>query len=290
VTEEIAMRKELSIIYRDAEAVLIRTPLRNWEAAPSLLYDLSTGRADNVETLLRGAAKHELSGDIDWQGHEWLPPLTERTEVWAAGVTYYRSREARMEESESTGGDRFYDMVYEAERPELFFKATSWAARGHREKVRIRADSTWNVPEPELALAVNCHGEIFGYSIGNDMSSRSIEGENPLYLPQAKVYRGACALGPGLLVGADALAADAAIAIEIQRGGEAAFTGETDITQIKRGFTELVEFLFREHDFPEGVLLMTGTGLVPDADFTLQSGDVVRITIQGIGTLENEVE
>ena len=217
-----------------------------------------------------------------------MPPIGNQ-EIWAAGVTYFRSRDARMEESESSGGDRFYDMVYDADRPELFFKATAERTRGHGDEVCIRSDSSWDVPEPELTLAINSNGKIFGYTVGNDMSSRSIEGENPLYLPQAKVYRGSCAVGPCLVVGA-APAKEAMISVKIKRSGEEVFSGSTEVSQIKRGFDELAEFLFRENEFPKGALLMTGTGVVPDSDFTLSSGDVITITIDGIGTLENQVE
>jgi len=220
----------------------------------------------------------------------WLPPV-ESQEVWAAGVTYYRSRTARMEESEQAGGDRFYDLVYEAERPELFFKATAKRARGHLHQVGIREDSTWDVPEPELALAINSAGKVFGFTIGNDMSSRSIKGENPLYLPQAKVYRASCALGPCLVVGASAIPKDetTGIQITIERADELVFEGATDLSQLKRGYDELAAFLFRDNEFEDGALLMTGTGIVPGTDFTLASGDRIAITIAGIGTLENTV-
>ena len=217
-----------------------------------------------------------------------MPPIGHQ-EIWAAGVTYFRSRDARMEESESSGGDRFYDMVYDADRPELFFKATAERTRGHGDKVCIRSDSSWDVPEPELTLAINSDGKIFGYTVGNDMSSRSIEGENPLYLPQAKVYRGSCSVGPCLVVG-EAPSPEAMISVKISRGGESVFSGSTEVSQIKRGFDELAEFLFRENEFPKGALLMTGTGVVPDSDFTLASEDVITISIDGIGTLENQVE
>ncbi len=217
-----------------------------------------------------------------------LAPVSSQ-EVWAAGVTYYRSRDARMEESESSGGDRFYDMVYDAERPELFFKATADRSRGHLDKVCIRSDSSWDVPEPELTLAINSSGKVFGYTVGNDMSSRSIEGENPLYLPQAKVYRGSCALGPCLVVGSGP-DKEAMISVKISRSGDVVFSGSTEVSQIKRSFDELAEFLFRDNEFPNGALLMTGTGVVPDSDFTLSSGDLISISIDGIGTLENEVE
>jgi 2-dehydro-3-deoxy-D-arabinonate dehydratase len=210
-------------------------------------------------------------------------------EVWAAGVTYLRSRTARMEESKDSGGGSFYDRVYSAARPELFFKATPHRVAAPGTPVRIRGDSKWNVPEPELTLAINRHGKIFGYTIGNDMSSRDIEGENPLYLPQAKVYHRSAALGPCLLVTGDALPRETRIAIEIRRAGTAAFSGATEISQIKRGFAELAEFLFRDNTFPQGAYLMTGTGVVPPDGFTLQTGDEIRITIEPIGTLVNPV-
>ena len=216
-----------------------------------------------------------------------LPPLGSQ-EVWAAGVTYYRSRTARMEESEQAGGDRFYDLVYDAERPELFFKATSRRVRGPGEAVGIRSDSNWDVPEPELTLAINRGGQVFGATVGNDMSSRSIEGENPLYLPQAKVYTGSTALGPCLLVGSLPGPEDE-IVLSISRDGDEVFRGSTALSQLKRSYDELADFLFRENDFPDGAFLMTGTGIVPDHPFTLRTGDVVRISIDGIGTLENPV-
>ncbi len=210
-------------------------------------------------------------------------------EVWAAGVTYLRSRTARMEESKDAGGGTFYDKVYHAERPELFFKGTPHRVAAPGTPVRIRGDSKWNVPEPELTLAINTNGRIFGYTIGNDMSSRDIEGENPLYLPQAKVYDRSTALGPCLLVTDEPLPVTTTIAITINRGGAAVFTGSTQLSQIKRKFPELAEFLFRDNSFPKGAFLMTGTGVVPPDSFTLRSGDEIRITIEPIGTLVNAV-
>jgi 2-dehydro-3-deoxy-D-arabinonate dehydratase len=218
-----------------------------------------------------------------------LAPV-ESQEVWAAGVTYYRSRTARMEESREAGGGSFYDRVYDAERPELFFKAAPWRVRAPGEAVRVRRDSRWTVPEPELALVVNARGEIVGYTIGNDVSARDVEGENPLYLPQAKTYDGACALGPAVLVAEGPLPADTAIALRIERGGAAAFEGSTTLAQLRRTPEELVGWLFRETSFPHGCVLLTGTGVVPPDDFTLRSGDVVRIEIAPIGVLENVVE
>jgi 2-dehydro-3-deoxy-D-arabinonate dehydratase len=218
---------------------------------------------------------------------QWLAPIQSQ-EVWAAGVTYRRSRDARMEESKDTGGGSFYDRVYDADRPEIFFKATPHRVSGSGEAVRIRNDSEWNVPEPEVVLAINREGRIFGYTIGNDMSSRDIEGENPLYLPQAKVYRGCCGLGPGLVV-REALPAETAIHLSILREGATVFTGETSLANMKRTFPELAGWLYREDSFPNGAYLLTGTGLVPPNEFTLARGDVVRIQVDGLGTLINPV-
>jgi 2-dehydro-3-deoxy-D-arabinonate dehydratase len=194
-----------------------------------------------------------------------------------------------MEESKDAGGGTFYDKVYHADRPELFFKGTPHRVAGPGTPVRIRRDSKWNVPEPELTLAINSSGRIFGYTVGNDMSSRDIEGENPLYLPQAKVYDRSTGLGPCLLVTDEPLPPTTTIAIEIRRDGVAAFAGSTQISQIKRTFPELAEFLFRDNAFPRGAYLMTGTGIVPPDDFTLRAGDEIRITIEPIGTLVNTV-
>lgn len=212
-------------------------------------------------------------------------------EVWAAGVTYWRSRAARIEESKDAGGGTFYDRVYEAARPELFFKSAGWRVRGTGDSIRFRGDSGWTVPEPELALYVNAAGRIVGYTIANDVSSRDIEGENPLYLPQAKMYDGACALGPAVLVNeGDALPGDTTITIGIVRQGDIVFQGGTTLNQMRRTPMELVEFLYRETTFPSGCVLLTGTGVVPPDEFTLASGDEVTITIPPIGVLVNVVE
>jgi len=217
-----------------------------------------------------------------------LAPLVSQ-EVWAAGVTYYRSRDARMEESKAAGGGDFYARVYEADRPEIFFKSTPHRTSGPRQKVRIRKDSQWNVPEPELAVVVNAAGRIIGWTICNDMSSRDIEGENPLYLPQAKVYDQSCALGPGLLVSEQMPAPSTEIRIEILRAGQAAFSGKTALDRLKRAPESLVAWLLRDNSFPAGCFLSTGTGIVPPDSFTLQPGDEIRITIDPIGTLSNTV-
>ena len=219
---------------------------------------------------------------------ELLPPI-DRQEVWASGVTYFRSKEARMEEAEVAGGATFYDKVYEADRPELFFKATAQRTVGSGENVNIRKDSEWNVPEPELTLFITSNGKIVGYTVGNDMSSRSIEGENPLYLPQAKVYEKSASLGPCLSVPKEALNPSTTITMEIIRDGRSMFLDRIAIDKMKRNPEELVKYLFMECDFPYGCFLMTGTGMVPHSDFTLRPGDEIRITIDHIGTLINHV-
>lgn len=217
-----------------------------------------------------------------------LSPIASQ-EVWAAGVTYYRSRDARMRESQDAGGGDFYARVYNAPRPELFFKAVGSRVVGSGAPVRIRSDAHWSVAEPELTLLISPKGRIVGYTVGNDMSSRDIEGENPLYLPQAKVYDGSCALGPCVLLSPDPLPKSSAISIEILRGSETAFKGSTTLNELKRDPQELVDYLFRDNSFHDGVFLMTGTGIIPADEFTLHSGDEISITIDGIGTLRNRV-
>jgi 2-dehydro-3-deoxy-D-arabinonate dehydratase len=218
-----------------------------------------------------------------------LAPL-ESQEIWAAGVTYLRSRTARMEESATAGGGGFYDRVYHADRPELFFKATAHRAVGHGQNLRLRSDSKWMVPEPELTLAITRSGKIVGYTIGNDLSCRDIEGENPLYLPQAKTFDRCAAVGPGILVSADPISPDAEIRLEITRDGQTVFSGATAVSQMKKTLPALASYLYRDNTFPHGALLMTGTGIVPDDNFTLASGDQIRIAIAGIGALVNGVE
>lgn len=222
------------------------------------------------------------------EDHQILPPIG-RQELWACGVTYLRSMVGRQEESQSAGGGDFYARVYEAERPEVFFKSTAHRVVGQGGTVRIRKDSTWNVPEPELTLVVSSSGTIIGYTIGNDMSSRSIEGENPLYLPQAKTYDGCAAIGPCIYVQDKPLDRKTQISLNILRGGKSAVEAAISIDQMKRSFEELVSFVYRECTFPYGCLIMTGTGIVPSNDFTLMPGDEVRIAINPIGTLVNVV-
>ena len=231
--------------------------------------------ADFLRALPRGGAP---AGKL-------LAPLEPGHEVWAAGVTYLRSREAR--EAESSVKD-VYARVYDARRPELFFKAIGWRVVGHEQPIRVRADSRWNVPEPELVLVINAGGEIVGFCAGNDVSSRDIEGENPLYLPQAKVYDGSCALGPGIQIGDSERLQDLAVQLTITRDGRATIQGEVRTAQIKRSFEDLVEHLRRELDFPRGVFLLTGTGIVPPPEFSLEPGDVVTISVGSL-TLENRV-
>ena len=234
--------------------------------------------ASGLRTLPTLTTGEPASGNL-------LAPLEADHEVWASGVTYLRSRDARQ--AESVVGD-VYARVYAAERPELFFKALGWRVAGQGEGIRVRADSTWNVPEPELVLVINRQGEIVGYCAGNDVSSRSIEGENPLYLPQAKVYTGACALGPGLALLDGANPGDLPIRLEIQRNGENIFRAQIQTSQMKRRLEELVAYLGRELHFPNGVFLMTGTGIVPGEDFSLRPGDRVTVTV-GQLTLQNDV-
>ena len=240
---------------------------------------------DDLHDYLDQLISTEAKGGNDFHP---LAPIGSQ-EVWAAGVTYFSSRLARMEESKDAGGGDFYSRVYGADRPEIFFKATAARTVGPGENFRIRKDSTWDVPEPELTLCVTSSGKIVGYTIGNDVSSRSIEGENPLYLPQAKTFDGCACLGPCIYVTKEPLAEDTSISMKISRGSEVVFEGETTLREMKRKPQELVDYLLRETSFPQGVFLMTGTGIVPSTDFTLRVGDIVDISIDSIGTLTNAV-
>jgi 2-dehydro-3-deoxy-D-arabinonate dehydratase len=263
----------------------VRLLRREGPAEPRMLSDFL--HADDPASLIASHLDAHSPG-VPLDGVQLLPPLDEQ-EVWAAGVTYKRSREAR--ERESAGAARFYDLVYNAERPELFFKATPRRVVGPGAAVRIRQDSRWNVPEPELALVVSPQMKIVGYTIGNDMSSRDIEGENPLYLPQAKVYNGSCALGPVItLAGGLPPAERVTIRLTITRGGGTVFDGSTSLAAMKRSFEDLVSWLGRDNSFPDGVILLTGTGIVPPDHFTLEHGDEIAIEITDIGCLKNRVE
>jgi len=254
-------------------------------AVPAESWDELICSADLSTRVDAAVAGQAVQG---FDAKQALAPIVSQ-EVWAAGVTYFRSRNARIEESKDAGGGDFYDRVYSAERPELFFKSTGQKVIGPGGAVRIRSDAKWSVPEPELTLVINSAGEIVGFTIGNDMSSRDIEGENPLYLPQAKVYHGSCALGPCVLLATETPAKSTTIRLEIARAAKMVFAGETTLAELKRKPKHLVEYLYRDNSFPHGALLMTGTGVVPGDEFSLASGDVIRISIEGIGTLENHV-
>ncbi|NID09152.1 fumarylacetoacetate hydrolase family protein [Fibrivirga algicola] len=278
-------------IYRTANGIVLESE-GQFKQIKSTDWDAYINR----DTLFDDATADFNSDDAVLKNADWLttiqpilPPIQSQ-EVWASGVTYLRSRDARMDESKVAGGDTFYDKVYDAERPELFFKASARRTVGTNDSVRIRKDSTWDVPEPELTLFITSSGKIVGYTAGNDMSSRSIEGENPLYLPQAKSYDRCASLGPCLYVPGQPIAPETLISLVIERAGEVAFSQSIQINQMKRSHTELVSFLFRECSFPDGVFLMTGTGIVPPNTFTLQSDDRITITIEGIGALTNWVE
>ena len=241
-------------------------------------------KEEDTYRFLAEATLNEQEADLD----EASAPIGNQ-EVWASGVTYYSSRMAREAESAAAGGGNFYTRVYAAERPEIFFKSTPGRVSGPGENVRIRADSTWDVPEPELTLAISASGNIFGYTIGNDMSSRSIEGENPLYLPQAKTFEQCASLGPCIVVTPEPLKPTTEIRMIIKRNSMVAFYGQCKLSDMKRTLEELRDYLVRELEFPTGAFLMTGTGIVPDHDFTLQPKDEINISIEPIGTLTNYV-
>jgi 2-dehydro-3-deoxy-D-arabinonate dehydratase len=272
------------ILYRTADGLIVVEDNKAYVVEESL--DALVAREDLHAFLEQRIRAGKTAGSPD--AAKLLAPIGSQ-EVWAAGVTYLRSRAARMAESKDAGGGDFYDRVYAAERPELFFKSLAHKVVGPGGAVGLRSDATWSVPEPELALLINPAGSIIGYTIGNDMSSRDIEGQNPLYLPQAKVYNRSCALGPGILITQQPLAADTRISIAIVREGVSAFAGETTLEQMKRRPQELVDYLYRDQTFPIGCFLLTGTGVVPPDSFTLKAGDTIRIEIDGIGVLVNQV-
>ncbi|HVT98274.1 MAG TPA: fumarylacetoacetate hydrolase family protein [Acidobacteriaceae bacterium] len=272
------------ILYRTAEGLVLQEGDQRFAIEETL--DGLLMQADVHEYLAQKTQGAGTARAMDTT--KLLAPIGSQ-EVWAAGVTYLRSRAARMAESKDAGGGDFYDRVYSAERPELFFKSLPHKVVGPGGTVGLRSDATWSVPEPELALLIDPRGRIVGYTIGNDMSSRDIEGQNPLYLPQAKVYNRSCALGPGILMTKEPLSRETRISIEIERGGSVVFSGETSVAQIKRPFEELAMYLYRDQTFAFGTFLLTGTGIVPPDSFTLEKGDTVRIRIDGIGELMNPV-
>ncbi len=275
-------------LYRTTNGFLIEHDEKFYSATDTD-WDTLITRDDLEEHLMQSiSVEAKLDGNPIADGRNLRAPIGDQ-EVWAAGVTYFRSRDARMDESKSAGGGDFYDRVYTAERPELFFKATASRVVGDHGEVAIRKDASWSVPEPELTLLVSPQGKILGYTIGNDMSSRDIEGENPLYLPQAKVYNRSCSLGPGILVTSDPLPSSTEIGLEILRAGQTVFTGSTTLNSLKRDPATLVEYLYRDNVFPHGCFLLTGTGIVPPDSFTLNQSDEIRISIAGIGTLINFV-
>jgi len=276
-------------LYRTQLGVLVEHQGRYYEIT-GVDWDRLVQQEDLNEFLSRDLDPGAMLPEgFNLRDTDYLPPIVSQ-EVWAAGVTYRRSKTARMEESAEAGGADFYDRVYDAERPELFPKALSHRVVGHRQKVRIRSDSRWSVPEPELTLLVSPQGKLLGYTVGNDVSARDIEGENPLYLPQAKVYDRSCALGPGVLIAGEDLPDETAISIEVWRGGEAFYQDSTRLSEMKRSYQELIDYLMRECSFPFGCYLMTGTGIVPPGNFSLQSADEILISIEGVGTLINQVE
>jgi 2-dehydro-3-deoxy-D-arabinonate dehydratase len=274
------------ILYRTADALFVEQNGNAYRLAETSLDALIT-HDDLHRHLSAHIAKSAPTNDLLTAKLE--APIGNQ-EVWASGVTYYSSRRARIAESKDAGGGDFYDRVYTAERPELFFKAVAHKVAGPESYVKIRRDATWSVPEPELTLLVNPRGQIIGYTIGNDMSSRDIEGTNPLYLPQAKVYDRSCALGPGLLISKGPMPSATRINLDIRRASHNEFSGTTTLAELKRDPATLVEYLFRDHTFPYGCFLLTGTGIVPPDSFTLHSGDEIQITIEGIGTLKNTVQ
>ncbi|BCJ51401.1 fumarylacetoacetate (FAA) hydrolase [Actinoplanes sp. NBRC 14428] len=253
-----------------------------WGEVDATLADLLALPLDRARAVIEAAAGN---AGRDMPGEEALPPV-DRQEVWAAGVTYLRSRDGRKEES---GHGSLYDHVYDSDRPEIFFKSSPWRVVGDGDAVGIRADSGWDVPEAEIGLVLNAAGEVFGYTLGNDMSSRSIEGENPLYLPQAKIYDRSCAMGPAIVPSWAIDSGPFPIGLRVLRDGQEAYAGTTSTSAMARGFTDLADWLFRALSFPAGVVLLTGTGVVPDAGFTTRPGDTIEITSAALGTLRNPV-
>lgn len=275
------------LLYRTRDGIFLHSDA-SWHLLPGSDWDALINTPDLPGHLRQLAASAPAA--VEPAPENLLSPMGSQ-EIWAAGVTYFRSRTARMEESQDAGGGSFYDRVYSAERPEIFFKSTAQRVAAPGQPMHLRRDSKWMVPEPEWTLVLNSRGEIVGYTVGNDLSCRDIEGENPLYLPQAKCFDRCAAVGPGMLVAGGSIdRAATQVRCVIERDGDAVFEGSTGLDQLKRSPEELAGFLFRDNRFDTGVLLMTGTGIVPGDDFTLRAGDVVKITIDGIGTLVNPME
>jgi len=274
-------------LYLTEEGALVESGNSLWKIEGNS-WDALIARDDLISHVSRLMTSAQPLSNKSIAEFHLKPPIGSQ-EVWAAGVTYFRSRNARMEESRTAGGGDFYDRVYNAERPELFFKSTPHRVVGPGGKVAIRSDAKWSVPEPELAVLISPTGKVLGCTIGNDMSSRDIEGENPLYLPQAKVYDRSCSLGPGILVTPEPLTSSTEIRLEIHRDGQQVFAEATQLSSMKRDVKTLVEYLYRNNSFPCGCFLLTGTGIVPPDSFTLLHGDEIRITIDPIGILANRV-
>lgn len=274
------------LLYNTNKGIVVKHE-KNWYQLPNVSWDYWL-RLENLQERLLDYVELRGRETTAPASEDLLPPISKQ-EVWAAGVTYFKSRTARMEESNDSGGSDFYDRVYNADRPELFMKATAHRVVGHGQQMRLRADSKWMVPEPELTLMISSSGDIVGYTVGNDLSCRDIEGENPLYLPQAKTFDACAAIGPAVFISDDPLPNNTKIKLVIKRGEKNVFEGSTDLSQMKKKPDQLVQYLFSEASFPEGCYLMTGTGIVPPDDFTLKPNDEMRITIEPIGTLVNTV-
>jgi 2-dehydro-3-deoxy-D-arabinonate dehydratase len=279
IFQDISYSRRAMKLYRTANSLIVEHDNRYYSSS-TISIDSLLARDDIGQHLRNTLGEWTTVGESALK--DLRAPIGSQ-EVWGAGVTYFKSRNARM--AESPEGGSFYDRVYEAERPEIFFKATAHRVVGHNQKVAIRDDSKWSVPEPELALAVTPNGKIIGYTVANDMSSRDIEGENPLYLPQAKTYDRSCALGPAILVTNTEPDPSSEIRMDILRAGKTAFSGQTTVSARKRTSQSLVSYVYRHCSFPNGCFLMTGTGIIPEDVFTLQAGDEIRIAIAGVGTL-----
>ena len=275
------------LLYQTKSGVLVNEK-HAWYTLANSSWDYWV-RLDHLYQRLHDEIKTRATPTSAPSNDMLLPPIGKQ-EVWAAGVTYYRSRTARMEESSDAGGSDFYDRVYDASRPELFMKATPQRVVGHRGDMRLRKDSEWIVPEPELTLLISPAGNIIGYTVGNDLSCRDIEGENPLYLPQAKTFDACAAIGPGILITDEPISEETKISIRVKRARETVYKDQTSISEMKKPLQTLVDYLFQELSFPDGCFLMTGTGIVPPDDFSLIRDDEVHITIDAIGTLVNTVK